>query len=110
MEIFNIEFSEPDKYGEIHSRIKLPLSIQEKSAELQISVNGNPAAIYRLNYSDAGTIGYSAMKGKYAVQGRLINVSMDWANPSPSDYGIINAVGSIDNGQATLHLWRRVAK
>ena len=102
-----IEFSVPDKHGEIHSRLEAPLSIRENLAYFELSINNNPPAKYRLDYGDAGTMGYSAMYGKYAINGKLTNISMDWAKPKESDIGIIHVIGSIDKGFAKLHLWRK---
>lgn len=102
-----VTFSAPDQYGEIHSRLVCQLNISEKIAYFELEVNDNPPARYRLDYHDAGTIGYAAGQGRYAVNGRLINMSIDWANPNPGEIGIINVIGTIDNGFARLHLWRK---
>lgn len=105
--IISVKFSEPDTYGEIHSSLEANLSINDKVAYFELSINDNAPAKYRLDYHDAGTTGYAAMNGQYAINGRLTNVSMDWSKAKPSDFGIINVVGSIDNGVAKLHLWRK---
>lgn len=97
----------PDQYGESLGSFSSPLSIRENVAYLWLRVNGQPAQKYRLDYGDAGTVGYARMQGQYAIGGRLTNVSMDWSNPKPTDYAILNMAGTIDNGNARLTVWRK---
>lgn len=103
---FDVAFSEPDQYNQIHSSIKLPLSLDEKVVYMDLKINGGEPIRFHFYYSDAGTVGYAAMRGHYAIGGKLSNVSMNWAKPKESDiFRIINAIGRLENGQATLHLW-----
>ena len=102
-----VTFSAPDQYGEIHAKLECELNTREEIAYFELEVNENQTEKYRLDYHDAGTVGYAAGKGQYAVNGRLINMSMDWANSKPGEIGIINVIGTIDNGFARLHLWRK---
>jgi hypothetical protein len=103
---FDVSFSAPDIYGEIHATLKMPLSIDEHVAYVNLKIDGSEPIRFHLYYGDAGTVGYSRMQGRYAISGRLSNVSMDWANPKEEDvFKIINVIGGLDNGNATLHLW-----
>lgn len=101
-----VNFSEPDQYGEIHAYIETPLDMNTEVSYLMLAINDNAPVKYRLDFRDAGTTGYSAMKGRYAVSGRLTNISIDWAAPDSQDFLIINVIGTVDNGQARLHLWK----
>lgn len=108
MGCFDVGFSEPDKYGEIHASLKIPLSLDENVVYMNLKINGGEPIKFHFYYGDAGTIGYAKMQGSYAVSGRLSNVSMNWAEPKETDvFRIINAVGTLDKGQANLHLWMK---
>ena len=78
-----ITFSEPDRYGEIHARLQLPLSIDDNEVYIYLRINRKPAEKYFLQYRDAGTVGYARMQGQYAISGKLTNVSADWTNEVP---------------------------
>lgn len=99
---FEIQFSEPDTYGEIHARLEIPLCIEQTQTYLNLSINGAPAERYFFTYNDAGTVGYARMQGQYAIDGQLTNVSDDCGN-------VLNVVGTIDKGKAVLQIWKKVA-
>ncbi len=87
------------------SRLECPLDINNRVAYVELQVNDNPPAKYRIDYQDSGTVGYASMRGQYAVHGRLTNMSINWANVKDSDIGIIHMIGSINRGNATLTIW-----
>lgn len=102
-----VKFSDPDQHGQVHANIELALDHKEKSAYVELEINDRPAAKYHLTYQDSGTVGYARMQGQYAIHGTLTNVTMNWAKDDPyENWGIINAIGTIDNGAGKLHLWR----
>jgi len=103
---YEINFSEPDQFGQIHSNIETFLDINESVVYVNLKINGGESIKFHLNYWDAGTVGHARMKNQYAIGGRLTNVSMNWAKPKKKDvFKIINVVGITDNGKARLHLW-----
>ncbi len=102
-----VTFSEPDQNNQVHANIELPLDIKEKSTYVELEINDRPAAKYHFTYQDSGTVGYARMQGQYAIHGTLSNVSMRWDKDDPREnYGIINVIGTIDNGQGKIYLWR----
>ena len=101
-------FSDPDKYGEVHANIQLPLDIRRHNY-IDLEINNRPSARYCIILKDAGTIGYAQMQGQCAVGGTLSNVSMNWAKDDPDEnWGIIHAIGTIDNGDGNLHLFKKI--
>ena len=107
-EIIKIQFGPSNSDGEVGCHISLPLDPYGTKKEITLQVNGNAPAKYILAYSTGATVGYARMDRKYAVNGPLTNVSVDWAKGvKREDYQIINVIGTIDNGIATLYLWRK---
>ena len=102
MTAYELTFSDPDPYGEIHARLVLPLSMKQNEVRLMLSINGGEAQPYLLTYADAGTVGYA--RG-YAVQGRLTNIG-DWSKGAPP-FALLNVIGTVTGGEATLEVWTK---
>lgn len=102
-----VTLAQPDQYGERMGGFSASLSIENKVAYFWLLINGQPAQKYRLDYGDAGTVGYARMNGQYAVGGTLTNVSIDWKNPKPSDFPLLHMIGMIDKGAARLTVWQK---
>lgn len=103
-----VTLAQPDQYGERMGSFSTPLSIENKVAYFWLRINGQPAKKYRLDYGDAGTVGYARMQGQYAIGGKLTNISIDWSKClNPTDYAILNMIGTIDRGNARLTVWRK---
>ena len=107
-EVIKVQFSPPSPYGEVDCQISLPLDLSSRQKKITLQVNGNAPAKYILAYSTSATVGYARIDRQYAVNGHITNVSVDWAKGvKREDYPIINVIGTIDNGIATLYLWRK---
>lgn len=107
----NINFSEPDQYGEIHADLTVPLSLDAEFIYLNLSINNGQSIKFHFYYYDPGTMGYAVVEGRHVIKGRLTNVDIDWNHPDKTDaIRIINVVGSLKNGKANLHLWTKAKK
>lgn len=103
-----ITLAPPDRFGESVGSFSAPLNIENSVAYFWLRINGQPAQKYRLDYGDAGTVGYARMQGQYAIGGKLTNVSIDWSKGlNPTDYAILNMIGTINRGNARLTIWRK---
>ena len=95
--------------NEVSSHIKIPLGYdwnKQNSEYFMLKINGREPQKYNLIYRDAGTVYHSRMKGRVAVSGELVNVSINCGDPNrQKEFAIINVVGSIDNGIADLYLF-----
>lgn len=104
----DVTLAPPDRYGESVGSFSAQLNIENNVAYFWLRINGQPAQKYHLSYGDAGTVGYARINGQYAIGGKLTNVSIDWSKGvKPTDYAILNMVGTIDKGNARLTVWRK---
>lgn len=106
MKGISLRFNSVPNSNEKYCKLQIPLDISKKLVYLLLKVNDNSTATYRFDYSDAGTVGYAAMEGRFAITGILTNISIDWKKVKPSDFGTIRVNGSINNGIANLYLWK----
>jgi len=99
--------------GEAGVTLSFPLQRNQEESKITLQFNDNEPAIYSLQFHDSGTIWHSAMQGRFAIEGRLSNISLDWKKKEGiqyNDFASLNIIGSIDNGIASVYIWRNESR
>jgi len=105
----NLKFSEPDKYDQKHCMTKfdeilLKTDYLNTNDRYEVEIDGKINK-YTLDYRDTGTIGYASMNGEEAINGQMVNVSIDWSKEiKKRDYAIINFCGIINHNKQEMNV------
>lgn len=106
--MWKLEFSKPDKYNQVHAKLKLDRIQKSLDANSTIPITIGPKEYkYTFSYEDAGRVGYARAEGGQAIGGRITNRSLDWGKPGEikkENYPIINFSGFIERRENSMAL------